>query len=460
MEKVESPVAKVVPDDWIGVEADWSRRSSSPWPHLVSIDPHELSTHALLIGSTGSGKTNAIHHLVMQDLKRGHSVCVLDMRGDLVLAVLELAAGTVNPSLVKILDLRERNRPFGFDPLGGAGEAYFRSLSFLDAIRRISDSWGVQVEETGRNLTMALTEAGQPVTYAEAFLYDQDFRSFVLQAVSSETVRTFWKRYDSMSAERQSALASPVMNKLSGLLATTSLSRILSHPHPIDLKQQVDTPGSLTLVSLAVDEMHSLGRMFGSVFLACLCREVFSRVQSSERSRAGLRLYVDEFEHFTGPEFENILAEGRRFNFSVVLAHQTLAQLSPKMRSMILNNVGLKFVFRCGREDGSSLSKDIFGGPNDFDFCNLPVGHALLWRRGQRAQTVEINEPLIRVGELSSDARLFLADVYRYANGTSTGTFRRNYVKPKLESPPDCVNPKRSRPKAARPADLEEWLSE
>lgn len=94
------------PTSWVGVEACWPLYSSDPCSHLVEVTPAQKAGHILCVGSTGSGKTVLLHHLISQDLDRGQSICVLDMRGDLVNAVLELCEGRVDPSLVKVIDLR------------------------------------------------------------------------------------------------------------------------------------------------------------------------------------------------------------------------------------------------------------------------------------------------------------------------------------------------------------------
>ena len=107
-----------VPEQWIGIRKGWLRTCRSIGEALVPLPEEALSTHALIIGATGSGKTNFIHHLIAQDLERGHSVVLLDARGDLAAAAIEIAARVgIKPSRVKFFDLREKLRPFGFNPL-------------------------------------------------------------------------------------------------------------------------------------------------------------------------------------------------------------------------------------------------------------------------------------------------------------------------------------------------------
>lgn len=334
---------------------------------------------------------------------------LLDARGDLAAAVIELAAVIgIDPANVKFFDLREKVRPVGFNPLHGSGEPYYRALGVLDAVAAESESWGVQIAESLRNAVLLLAEAKSPLTHLEPLFYDASHRHRLTSGAMSAQVSSFWGRYDALSPDRQAALAAPVLNKVSLLFATESLRRLYGHQSPVDLGSQLAKRGSVTLVSLAVDELHSAGWMTGSLFLSSICREIFSRVGMAESDRCPVRLYVDEFEHFGMKEFETILAEGRRFKFSAVLAHQTLAQLAPKMRSMVLGNVGVKAVFRAGRQDADILNKDLTGNAKAFDLPSLPVGDAILWRRGSPPLHIEVNAPLLTdVGRVSERARRF-----------------------------------------------------
>ncbi len=446
---------------WIGVKKGWQLESASPLEHLASITPSMLKTHALLIGATGSGKTNLMHHLIAQDIERGHSVAVLDLRGDLVDSVLELAAGRVHPSNVTLIDLREKEQPHGFNPLFGPGEPYFRALGVLDAIAHESESWGIQLSETLRYALMLFAEIGKPITVLDQLFYNSSFRLQCLALAENSPTSDFWERFHTLSADKQQALAMPVLNKLSMLTSTRSLRRVLGHRNPVDIGEQLNSPGSVTLVSLAIDELHGAAKMMGNMILSSICREIFSRVQVGEHNRNPVRLYVDEFEHFVLRDFESFLAEGRRFALSLVLAHQTLAQLTPKMRSMILGNVGVKFAFRAGREDSQTLCKDLTGDPNLVDLNDLQTGEALMWVRGEGIEMVEINEPLLpSTGFLSREARDFRSQVLAFRDSagddddeSGTATLPQNPIAPLL---PSCNAVRRPVSKCEQP--LEDWL--
>ena len=150
----------------------------------------------------------------------------------------------------------------------------------------------------------------------------------------------------------------------------------------------------------------------GAMMLSAICREIFARIDRPETKRNPVHLYVDEFENFSMADFETILAEGRKFGLHLILANQVLAQLNTRMRSMILNNVGFKVVFRTGREDSSILSRDLTGDPKAYDLPTFPVGEALLWTKSQPLVHIEVNEPLIKdVGFADEETKAYIRAV-------------------------------------------------
>lgn len=457
-----------IPAHWVGVRKDWPDLCQTFGDALVTLPLSALKTHAYVFGATGYGKTNFLHHLMAGDLLRSHSMVVIDARGDLALAAIELAARAgIDPELVKFFDLREKENPLGFNPLAGRGEPYYRALGLIDAVAAESPSWGVQLEESFRNAALLLAETESSLAELNGLFYNSALRRSLIGRAKSPSLREFWGRYDGLSADKQAALASPVLNKVSALLSTEGLRRMYGHPVPVDLAEHLSKPGSITLISLAVDELHSAGWMTGSIMLSAICREVFSKATVAESQRNEIRLYVDEFENFNMRDFESILAEGRRFRFSVVLAHQTLAQLTPKIRSIILGNVGVKVVFRTGYQDAEVLNKDLAGFKGAFDLSSLQVGEAVLWRRGESPFQIEVNAPLIGdVGRVSEVAREFLSKLKEQspsyfesaehervdANAAPTKE-RVNDVSPLSE--PDS---KHSSAHKQQYVDLEEWL--
>lgn len=433
----------VLPNEpWIGIEALWALEGKKLRDAYVCLHEKRKARHIYIIGVSGSGKSVLLLHLIAHDILNGHSFSVFDLRGDLINAILELLAGYVEPSLVQFFDLREKLRPTGFHPLQGSGEPYFRAFNVFDAIAESSDSWGPQLAETLRNGLLLLSVSGCPLTDLERLFYDARFRRALITKTTEGRLHSYWSRFDEMSPDRQAALAAPVLNKISILYSTESLRRLFGNPNPVDLGAHLNRRGSVTLASLAVDELHSAGVMTGSLLLSSICREIFARVDVPESHRNPVRLYVDEFENFGMKEFESILAEGRRFKLSAVLAHQTLAQLTPKMRSIILGNAGTIIAFRTSREDAAVISRHITGDPKALELADLPTGYAYVWSQGHDPILTEINAPLIAdVGQMSP-----LGQTYR------------EQLKGRVPEAPRHEDPVPESEQPAEDASLEDWL--
>ncbi len=364
--------------------------SDSTWGEPVCLEPSALGRHAYLLGSTGSGKTNLILKLIEQDIARAQSIVVLDLRGDLVQRVLSLCAKKdVHSGRVALLDLREKERVLGFNPLGGAGEPFVKALHLLDLIRAESEGWGVQIEETMRNAFLLLAHAGQPVTGVEQLLFDMDYLSYCLARCDDPAVTGFFERYQGLSEEKQLSWALPVLNKITPLFATPGLRAILGSETTLALESMLSSKGSILLVSLAVDELHRSGRMLGSLLVAAITRTMLARVNVAEAKRNPVRLYIDEFENMASESFMELIAEGRRFKLSLLLSHQNLSQLPPRLLSTIRNNVGLQMLFRCGFQDAKQLWSEL---PEGFDLdsiVGLDTGEMLLMPRGKETTHVK-----------------------------------------------------------------------
>lgn len=348
-----------------------------------SISAQMMEKHFYILGSTGAGKTNLILNLFEDDLWNRHSVVVVDLRGDLIVRALASCAKlNIDQQLVRLIDLRERDWVLGFNPLAGSGEPFIRALHLLDVIRAESSSWGVQLEESLRNALLLLAANGKSLLDIERVLLEDDFALSLLSSCDDPSVHSFFTRFAQFSKDKKLSWALPIFNKVTPLLATPILRSVLGTTNAIDLEQHLSIKGSVLLVSLAVDELARSGRMLGSLVVSSIARAMFARVNVPEAKRNPVRLYVDEFEAMASEAFEGLIAEGRRFKLSLVLSHQNLAQLTPKLRSVIRNNVGLQGLFSCGYQDATELVRELPSDVERDDLLELEPGELFLVPRG------------------------------------------------------------------------------
>jgi hypothetical protein len=381
-----------------------------------------------------------------------------------VRATLEILAGRVPPRRVRIIDLADGQPTAGFDPLSGPGDDFSHVLRTAGVVMSEFDSRGPQWEEYCRNSLLLARLAGRPLTDLEEIFRDRDFRARCLAAAGSPRLDSFWRAYDAQPT-RQDGIASSVLNKFSLVTGPRQLRRVLGSDRPLDVSGFLQTPGSVLLASLAVHQHHSAARAMERFLLASIAAAGFSRTHVAESRRNPIRIYADEFETLSMGDFEAILCEGRRFGLHLVISHQSLSQLTPKMRSLILANAGVKVAFRCGHEDQAALSRDMGADPEELGLRHLPVGHAVVWTSGGGLERVEVNSPIVRdVGALGRLARRFVGECVRLSEAD---TPTRPSLPPIGRAPQTAAEdlrgsgPGKGAPRGAGlpRTDLEDWLA-
>jgi len=352
-----------------------------------------------MLGATGTGKTNLLLRLIESDLAARRSLCVIDLRGDLVDRILlRLAksetADTLRDRLL-LIDLRDQEQIVGFNPLLGAGETYSRAFHLLGVLRQQAESWGIQLEETLRNSLIALAETGWSLLEIEPLLSHAGFRASVLAQVQDSYVRAFFARYNDLSEEKQVTWRLPVLNKVTPLLAIPQLRLMFGQRQSFDFAPLLnEAPGRIILVSLAIDRLHQAAYLVGGLFVSAFQTAIMARQSLPEAARIPVHFYIDEFETMATEQFEAIVAEGRRFGLGLTLSHQNLSQLPARLRDVLLNNVHTQFYFQTGAGDAAILAREIADAKPGADMRTLlltqGVGESFLLRRGQSGVRVKI----------------------------------------------------------------------
>ncbi|HEV8718579.1 MAG TPA: type IV secretory system conjugative DNA transfer family protein [Candidatus Binatia bacterium] len=103
-----------------------------------------------------------------------------------------------------------------------------------------------------------------------------------------------------------------------------------------------------------------------------------SRAEVAEENRRDFSVYLDEFQTFTTLSLANMLAELRKYRVGLVLVHQYLSQLDPKVRDAVLGNVGTVISFRVGSSDAEIREKEFYPELTAIDLVNLPNYHIYL----------------------------------------------------------------------------------
>src|SRR5205823_2881174 len=107
---------------------------------------------------------------------------------------------------------------------------------------------------------------------------------------------------------------------------------------------------------------------------ALLVTSIYQAARSG--NRRPFTLYADEFQNFATDTFSTILSEARKYQLSLVVAHQHLGQLSEPLRQGIFANVGHFTIFNLSAEDAIIIGREMGLAPSQLtDLVKFEVWH-------------------------------------------------------------------------------------
>jgi hypothetical protein len=337
---------------------------------MVKIPSSDRATHEYVTGATGSGKTRFIQFQIKQDITLGNGFGVIDPHGDLIDATIGFLAeyyhNTQDESIfdrVIVIDPTDPVSTVGFNVLEvpPGVTPIEQAQELIMVFKRIwSDSWGVRMEELMRNALISLSLAGLTLGHLSEFLTSQPFRTQVMANVTHPIAKPYFARFDSLSPAAQLQWSEPVTNKVNAFLSDERISQMLSVPTSSFTLREIMDNRKILLIKLNKGKLKESADLLGSLFMAKLQLAAFSRTDIPEAARVPFYLYIDEFQNFASESFSVVLSEARKYGLSLVLAHQTLQQIPPDLRSSILGNAGIQVYFRMNRKDAELLAKEAF----------------------------------------------------------------------------------------------------
>jgi energy-coupling factor transporter ATP-binding protein EcfA2 len=187
--------------------------------------------HLYIIGKTGTGKSTLLKNLIIQDIRKGQGIALIDPHGDLVDDILNYIP-SARTNQVIYFNPADQGFPIGFNIL----ESVAPELKPLIASNLISifrniweSSWGPRLEYILYNSVASLLDY-EPSTLLgiPRLLEDKDFRARVIQKIQDPLVKNFWlEEYEKYGeAFRKEAIA-PIQNKVGQFLTSSPIRNIL-----------------------------------------------------------------------------------------------------------------------------------------------------------------------------------------------------------------------------------------
>lgn len=343
-------------------------------PFGIKLD--DRRRHMYVIGKTGMGKSTMLENMIIQDIRYGRGLAVVDPHGDLVEKVINyIPSYRVND--VVYFNPADVDYPIAFNILESVDPTHRHLVAsgLISIFKKLwADSWGPRLEHILRNTILALIEyPGSTLLGVTRMLVDKDYRRKVVDHLTDPIVKAFWRdEFAAFNDKFRVEAVSPIQNKIGQYLSSSIIRNIVGQPKStIDMREIMDS-GKIILMNLAKGRIgEDNAALLGAMMITKLQLAAMSRIDIPEWQRKDFFLYVDEFQNFATESFANILSEARKYRLDLIIAHQYIEQLDEQVQAAVFGNVGTIICFRVGATDAEFLAKEFFPTFTETDLVNL-----------------------------------------------------------------------------------------
>lgn len=333
--------------------------------------------HMYLIGKTGMGKSTVLENMIVEDIRAGKGVAVIDPHGDLAEKIIQYIPKERIDDVV-YFNPADMNYPIAFN-LVEQVEPHLRHLvasGLIGVFKKLwADSWGPRLEYILRNAILAILDfPGSTLLGVVRMLSDKVYRKKVVANIKDPVVKAFWEKEFAGYADKfASEAVSPIQNKVGQFLSSSFMRNIVGQvKSSVDMRKIMDD-GKILIMNMSKGRIgEDNSALLGAMMITKIQLAAMSRVDIEEKDRNDFYLYIDEFQNFSTESFANILSEARKYRLNLIMAHQYIEQLDEKVKPAVFGNVGTIVVFRVGAADAEELVKEFAPVFTEEDIVNLP----------------------------------------------------------------------------------------
>ena len=370
--------------------------------------------HHHIVAGSGHGKTQTLQYLIANDLEAvaagEQSVVVLDSQGDLIRNIAglkEFAPGGPLHDRVVIIDPTDVEYPVSLN-LFDVGLDRLQAYPLLERERLTNSILELYDFVLGTLLDAQMTQK-QNVIFryvTRLMLHIEDATIHTLRELmepGSEakfagdiaklegTAKHFFQT--EFSSREFEQTKKQVLRRLWGILENQTFERMFSHPRSkLDLFSELNA-GKVILINTAKDLLKEQGsQIFGRFFIALIAQAAQERATLDERDRKPTIVYIDEAADYFDRNIGLILAQARKYRVGMVLAHQYLGQLEPKLQEAFSANTSIKFAGGVSAKDARALAPMLYTDASLIE--RQPKGSFAAYARGVSAGAVPLSFPL------------------------------------------------------------------
>ncbi len=353
----------------------------------VFISREDRRRHFYIVGQTGTGKSEYLKHLVLQDIQAGEGVCFIDPHGDAaedIIAKIPPAriADTIywNPA--------DTANPMGLNIMESESEDQKHILinSFIALLYKLYDPnrtgiMGPMLERAIRNVMLtAMEEPGATLIEVLRLLTSPEYAESKIPLIKDPIVKTYWTEELARTSDfHKSETLGYFISKFDRFVTDVTMRNIIGQGKSSFNFREIMDKKKILIVNLSKGRLGEENSNFlGLLLIPKFLVAAMSRINLNEADRPDFYLYVDEFQNFATPDFAEIMSEARKYRLCLTVANQYIAQIQEQVRNAVFGNVGTIGAFRVGVDDAKYLVSQFTPVFNEYDLTNNAIGNLYL----------------------------------------------------------------------------------
>lgn len=375
-----APAAANIPTSGLYLGKSEYRGISKP----IHIETNDRRRHMYIIGKTGVGKSEFQKDMILQDIRNGQGVCVIDPH-DLIDKLLPLIPPERAEDVI-LFDPSDTERPMGLNMLEAQTEEqkHLVVTSIIGLMYKLFDPHqtgiiGPRFEHAVRNAMLTvMAEPGNTFVEVMRALTDPGFVQELLPKVNDPIIRRYWTDQMAQTSDfHKSEVLDYITSKFGRFVTNKMMRNIIGQSKSSFNFRDIMDQGKILLISLAKGKIGEENSNFlGLILVPKILVAAMSRQDIPEDKRRDFYLYVDEFQNFATPDFAQILSEARKYRLNLCVANQFIGQMEEDIKNAIFGNVGTIVSFRVGVTDANYLQHEFQPTFTESDLINIEAFHA------------------------------------------------------------------------------------
>ena len=319
--------------------------------------------HMYIIGRSGSGKTNLIRIMAMQDILAGNGIGMLAPEQELLTEEILPYIPEERIDDVVYFDPSNATAPIPLNPLYLDEDADIDLCvdDNLTIFQRLMGESQARMDEILRQSLYALLERpNSTLLDIERLLSrsDDTLRHEIIHTTRDEQTRYFFEStYPAFPRDAHL----PITTRINRLVRPRVVRNMLCQPgKSFDFRAAMDE-GKILLFSLPDGILgEQTAQLLGQLIVSRLQLATFSRMDVEKVDRRPFYLYLDEFQTYIGvaeTSYSKLLSRGRKYAFGLILAHQNTSQITKEILDNILGNVTTMIAFSVAYGDATRLGQ-------------------------------------------------------------------------------------------------------